>query len=79
MAQAKEKKKVVILASLYRFGYELRIVSATKDEAETQLMKEYKKAYKKYNDGESPSMDFIRRAMEDIEYTDMEFDTVEWF
>ena len=76
MAKKKENRSVVI-ASLWKFGYELTCVTDTKEEAEALLLKEYRKTYKKWN-GEYPGKETIEEVKEYIEYWETEFGVVEW-
>lgn len=73
----KQEKKPVVVASLYRFGYELTCVMETKEEAEKLLLKEYRKTYKDWN-GCYPDKEKIEEVKEFIEYWETEFGIVEW-
>jgi len=75
---AKEKKATVVLATLYRFGYDLTVVSATEAGAKKAMKAEYVKTYKSWNDGDDPTQEELRSAMDDIGYTEMTLNKVEW-
>lgn len=77
MAKAKEKKTVVI-ADLYRFGYDLMVVEESEEKARAALMKEYRKAYKAWNDGIRPTKEEVENANECIEINEMAIGEVEW-
>lgn len=78
----------MILADLYRFGYDLTVLTETKEEAEKLLMEEYEKQYRKINDGEDPREEiaydhysdesYYDEAKECIEYRELEIGKVEW-
>ena len=76
MAKKKEKRSVIV-ASLYKFGYELTCVTETREEAEALLLKEYKKTYKQWN-GTGPDKATIEEVKDYIEYWETEFGVVEW-
>jgi len=74
----------MVLATLYRFGYDLTVLAETKKEAEKAIMKEYSKTYKEWN-GTTPGKDYCddgvtyyAQAKEDINYHDIEIGKVEW-
>jgi len=74
----------MVLATLYRFGYELTTIAETEEEATKAIMKEYTRAYKQEN-GTTPGKDmydegvsYYAQAKEDINYHDIEIGKVEW-
>ena len=78
-------KNSVWLAELDRFGYDLRVIGRTEEEAVESLMKEYARAYKKIN-GTSPKRErgryghgsYYEEALGDVSVTEMPFGEVEW-
>lgn len=74
----------MILATLYRFGYDLTVLTETREEATKAIMKEYTKTYKAWN-GTTPGKDmyeegvsYYAQAKEDINYHEIEVGKVEW-
>ena len=78
MSESKAKKDTVIMCSLYRFGYDLAVIAKTEKEAKAAMLKEYKRAYIDWNDGEKPSREEINCAKDEMDITAMEFGKVEW-
>ena len=68
----------MILATLYRFGCSIEVLSESKTQAKRQLMKEYKDTFYKYNQC-NPTRNEVSRAADDIEFHEYEVDTVYWF
>lgn len=76
----------MVLATLYKFGYELTVIETTRAKAETALMAEYEKTYFDIN-GINPKDDYIYfkecsyydNAKADIEYRTLKKGVVEWF
>lgn len=79
------KKDGVWLAELDRFGYILRVVGRTKEEAEDALMKEYVKTYRNRNGSNPKNVSFYGAdesfydvALSDMSVTEMPFGEVDW-
>lgn len=77
--------KKVYLGILYdRFGYDLTVVSDTKDGAKKALLKEYEEQYWRINatdpkeDENDWGQTYYEAAEEDIDITEMELGKVEW-
>lgn len=78
----------MFLASLDRFGYELTVLTETKEEAEKLLMEEYEKAYRNVNAGEDPREEiacehyseesYYDNAKSCIEYRELRIGKAEW-
>jgi len=67
----------MIIATLDRFGYELRVLSESKSRAEKLLMEEYKKGYYNYNHCK-PDKEELQCAREEIFCDEVELDEVNW-
>lgn len=81
MAKAKDS---IWLAELDRFGYTLRVVGRTKEEARDALIKEYVKTYKEWN-GIHPKKDifygdrsYYDSAVDEICPLELQFGEVDW-
>ena len=74
--------KKVYYATLYRFGYDLDVISDTKEHAVDAIMTEYKKAYYERNEDDEDAMNdfeiYYKNAITDIEIIEMELNKVEW-
>ena len=71
------KEQKVIVATLYRFGYDLTVAETTIERAEKAMMKEYRETYIKWNDGLKPSKEEKDRAKEEIRYDELTYGVVE--
>ena len=69
--------KTVIIATLYRFGYDLTVAEETRTKAEKAMMKYYKETFIAWNDGLKPTRDEIRNAKEDIRFDELTYGQVE--
>ena len=69
--------KEIVVASLYWFGYELTVTTETESEAETILLNEFCRAYKKTY-GYPPNKEEVDERATCIEYHHAEFGKVEW-
>ena len=67
----------MIIASLYRYGYELTVLAENKTQAKKALMEEYTKTFIASNNCE-PDKYYLSKARQDIEYTEMKLGKVEW-
>lgn len=78
-----KQKNMVVMGTLYRFGYDLTVAGRTEKEVHDALMAEYDRAYAQDNDldDEWEVEEYHRlraNAEEDIEYTVLEYGKVEW-
>ena len=69
--------KDMVLAILYRFGYDLTVIETTEEKATETLMKEYNRAYRNINN-EPPTKEEISNAKDDIEYNLFRIGDVVW-
>ena len=67
----------MVIASLYRYGYELTVLAENRTQAKKALMEEYTRAFIARNECE-PDKDYLSTARQDIEYTEMKLGKVEW-
>lgn len=67
----------MVIGTLDRFGYELRVLSETQSQAEKMLMKEYRKTYLEWNHCR-PSKEEVECAKEEIFCDEVELDEVHW-
>ena len=76
----------MVIAELERFGYTLKVVSETEEQAVDSLMAVYERCYRDYNDGDDPreiyehseeysDYDF---ALGEIYVEEIEFNKVYW-
>ena len=70
--------KTVVIATLYRFGYDLTVAEETKEKAEKAMMKEYRETFIKWNDGLKPTKEEKDNAREDIRFDELTYGEVEW-
>lgn len=76
--RSNKMKKTVVIATLYRFGYDLTVAEETKEKAEKAMMKEYREAFIKWNDGLKPTKEEKDNAREDICFDELTYGEVEW-
>ena len=69
--------KGVWIGELERFGYMLRVISKTEEEAFIALSDEYKKTYKTRN-GSKPDTQTFASAVRDMSISFVKFNEVEW-
>jgi hypothetical protein len=67
----------MIIATLDRFGYELRVLSDSKKMAEKCLIEEYKKGYYNYNHCK-PDKEELDCAKDEIFIDEIELNEVHW-
>lgn len=67
----------IFIGTLDRFGYELRVVTNSEEEARKLLMKEYKNAYEEINHCK-PSKETFRIAKDEIFVDEVTLGKVEW-
>lgn len=72
-------KTKYVLCTLYRFGYDLTVLTKTKREGKDLLMAEYLKTYLEWNSGEKPTVEEVRNAKRDIEYIPYVVNQVNWY
>ena len=69
----------VVLASLYRFGYELTVAARSQKQAHDALMEEYDRAYVDINGEDDEEFADLRAEAERcIEYSTLQIGKVEW-
>ena len=63
---------------LYRFGYDLTMISDTKENGIKALKKEYYDTHKKYNDGCRPTKEEWQLALEETYIDEIKLNHVMW-
>lgn len=76
-------KNAIYYGELERFGYTLTAVGKTEQDVTRALLKEYKKAYKQWNElarlSDDPEFkEYYERAKDDLKIIELEFNKVEW-
>lgn len=77
------KNNTVFYGELDRFGYDLTVVGTSESDVKSALMKEYNRAYKRYNGLKRLSDDpeykeYYDIAKEEIQIIELEMNKVEW-
>lgn len=67
----------IFIGTLDRFGYELRVVTNSEEEARKLLMKEYKKTFETINHYR-PTKEYINTAEDELFIEEVTLGKVEW-
>lgn len=66
------------LITLDRFGYDLTVIDETKEKAIKAMLKEYRRAYAKWNNGARPTKEELEAVDDAMRITELTLGKVEW-